>query len=157
MWLGVPSEFGKECIILISNPQTLSDRDVNVLYNACDIGLNTTAGEGFGLCQIEHVALGAPQVCQKIGGLQDFLNSDNSTLIEPKMRCYIDKHRDGIGGISELGDVQEYADAIWKYYTDKKLYEKHSRNGRAYILQHYRWPTMVDHFHKILVDMKTRL
>jgi len=154
---GVPFEFGKECIVCIPNPQQLSDRDINILYNACDIGLNTCEGEGFGLCQIEHLAVGSPQVVQRIGGLQEFLTNDNSILVDTKLRYYIDKHRDPIGGIAEVGDPKDFADAIWKYYTDKKLLEKHSKAGRINILQHYRWSTVVDHFHNILKDMPTRL
>jgi glycosyltransferase involved in cell wall biosynthesis len=153
MLLGVPLTFGQECIIAIANPQQLSDSDINVLYNACDIGLNTCEGEGFGLCQIEHLALGCPQVCQKIGGLQEFLNENNSILVDTKWRYYIDKHRDGIGGISEVGDTNDYAAAIWKYYTDKKLYIKHANQGRSDIIQHYKWETVVDHMHRILQDL----
>lgn len=154
MLLNVPFDFGRECIVAIANPQQLSDRDINVLYNSCDIGLNTCEGEGFGLCQIEHLALGCPQVCPKIGGLQEFANNNNSQVIETKWRYYIDKHRDGIGGIAEIGDPVDYAEAIWKYYSDPKLLTKHSKAGRNEIIQHYKWETVVDHFHKILLDIK---
>jgi glycosyltransferase involved in cell wall biosynthesis len=153
MLLGVPIEFGKECLVAIANPQQLSDSDINVLYNCCDIGLNTCEGEGFGLCQIEHLALGCPQVAPKIGGLQEFMNDNNSILIDAKWRYYIDKNRDGIGGIAEIGDTNDYAAAIWKYYSDPKLYSKHAKNGRAEILQNYRWVSVVDHFHRILQDI----
>ena len=153
MLLDVPFDFGKECIIAVANPQQLSDRDINVLYNSCDVGLNTCEGEGFGLCQIEHLALGCPQVCPKIGGLQEFANANNSHVIETKWRYYVDKHRDGIGGIAEIGDPVDYAEAIWKYYSDPKLLSKHSKAGRNEIIQHYKWETVVDHFHKILLDI----
>lgn len=152
--LGVPFEFGKECIIPVPNPQLLSDRDINILYNSCDIGINTCEGEGFGLCQIEHMAVGSPQVVQRIGGMQEFLNSDNSILVDTKIRYYIDKSRDTIGGIAELGDPQDFADAVWKYYTDRKLLDKHAKAGRVNILQHYRWNTVVDHFHTILSHIR---
>ena len=153
MLLDVPFDFGKDCIIGVANPQQLSDRDINVLYNSCDVGLNTCEGEGFGLCQIEHLALGCPQICPKIGGLQEFANNNNSQVIETKWRYYIDKHRDGIGGIAEIGDPVDYAEAIWKYYSDPKLLAKHSKAGRTEIIQHYKWETVVDHFHKILLDI----
>ena len=77
----VPIQFGKECVVAIAKPQQLSDRDINILYNACDIGLNTAEGEGFGLCASEHAAIGCPQVAQKIGGMQEFLNDKNSIVI----------------------------------------------------------------------------
>jgi glycosyltransferase involved in cell wall biosynthesis len=154
MLRGVPCEFAKECIIGIANPQQLSDSDINILYNSCDIGLNTCEGEGFGLCQIEHLAVGSPQVCSKIGGLQEFLNAKNSILVDAKMRYYIDKHRDGIGGIAEMGMPEDFADAIWKYYTDPKLVHTHAAAGRKYILQHYKWSTVVEHMYDILFDIR---
>ena len=43
-------------------PGPVSDVDLNRLYNACAIGINTAAGEGFGLVSFEHAATGAPQV-----------------------------------------------------------------------------------------------
>jgi len=40
----------------------VSDDDLNVIYNACDVGLNTSTGEGWGLVAFEHAATGAAQV-----------------------------------------------------------------------------------------------
>ncbi len=39
-----------------------SDAQLNQLYNACDVGLNTSEGEGWGLIAFEHAATGAAQV-----------------------------------------------------------------------------------------------
>jgi glycosyltransferase involved in cell wall biosynthesis len=137
----------------LMNPQQLSDKDINVLYNACDIGLNTCEGEGWGLCQSEHAAVGCPQVAPRIGGMQEFLNDDNSIPIHAKWRYYIDKQRDGIGGIAEIADTTEYADAIWKYYNDTALMERHGKESRRQILTHFRWETVVNHFHRVLQDI----
>jgi glycosyltransferase involved in cell wall biosynthesis len=38
------------------------DGDLNLIYNACDVGLNTAAAEGWGLVSFEHAATGAAQV-----------------------------------------------------------------------------------------------
>ncbi len=35
---------------------------LNLIYNACDIGLNTASGEGWGLAAFEHAATGAAQI-----------------------------------------------------------------------------------------------
>jgi glycosyltransferase involved in cell wall biosynthesis len=147
---GVPIEYGQSCLITLTKPQQMSDRDINILYNACDVGLNTCEGEGFGLCQIEHAAVAHPQIAPRIGGLQDFLADTHSCLIEPKWKYYIDKHRDGIGGIAEVGDPKDYANAIWKYYIDQKLFNKHAIAARKYILRHYRWTDVVDNFYSII-------
>lgn len=152
--LDVPFEFGKQCLVAVAKPQQMSDGDINVLYNACDIGLNTCEGEGWGLCQSEHAAVGCPQVAPKIGGMQEFLKEDHSSLIQAKWRYYIDRQRDGIGGIAEVGDTMEYADAIWNYYINPELVKEHGAKARKYILQHYRWETVVNHFHRVLHNIK---
>jgi D-inositol-3-phosphate glycosyltransferase len=41
---------------------SLDDASLNLLYNACDVGLNTSEAEGWGLIPFEHAATGAPQV-----------------------------------------------------------------------------------------------
>lgn len=145
--LGIPMEVGKEYITSLAKPQQMSDRDINVLYSACDIGLNTCEGEGFGLCQFEHMAVGCPQVAPNIGGFREFMNNGNSTPVDARWFYHIDKQRDGIGGRAEVADPKDYADAIWKYYTNPALVEKHGKKARREILQHYRWETVVDHFY----------
>jgi glycosyltransferase involved in cell wall biosynthesis len=148
---GISMEVGKEYIASVPKPQQLSDQDINILYNACDIGLNTCEGEGFGLCQFEHAAVGCPQVAPNIGGFKEFLHNKNSTLVDAKWSYYIDKQRDGIGGMAEVGDPKDYAEAIWKYYTNPTLLAKHGTTSRKEILTHYRWETMVDHFANLLL------
>lgn len=41
---------------------SFSDERLNLLYNACDIGLNTSEREGWGLVAFEHAATGAAQI-----------------------------------------------------------------------------------------------
>ncbi|MEA2466332.1 MAG: D-inositol-3-phosphate glycosyltransferase, partial [Thermoleophilaceae bacterium] len=40
----------------------VSDKHLNLIYNACDVGVNTASAEGWGLVSFEHAAAGAPQV-----------------------------------------------------------------------------------------------
>ena len=40
----------------------INDTDLNLLYNACDVGINTSMGEGWGLVSFEHGAAGAAQI-----------------------------------------------------------------------------------------------
>jgi glycosyltransferase involved in cell wall biosynthesis len=147
---GLPKTLIPEYVFFLPNAQMLSDRDINVLYNACDVGLNTCDGEGFGLCQFEHLALKKPQVAPNVGGFREFLTPQNSILVEPKWRYYVDTVRDGIGGMAEIGDLKDYADGLWKYYQNPLLAKKHGLRGRDDILHHYRWESMVDVFYDIL-------
>ena len=40
----------------------VSDEKLNRIYNACDVGVNTAMGEGWGLVSLEHAACGIPQI-----------------------------------------------------------------------------------------------
>ena len=40
----------------------VGDDELNLLYNACDVGINTAMGEGWGLVSCEHGAAGAAQI-----------------------------------------------------------------------------------------------
>jgi glycosyltransferase involved in cell wall biosynthesis len=39
-----------------------SDEQLNLLYNACDVGITTTTGEGWGMVSFEHAATRAAQI-----------------------------------------------------------------------------------------------
>lgn len=40
----------------------VSDEQLNLIYNACDVGVNTSTSEGWGLVAFEHAATGAAQL-----------------------------------------------------------------------------------------------
>jgi D-inositol-3-phosphate glycosyltransferase len=45
----------------------LSAERLNLVYNACDVGLNTSMAEGWGLVSFEHAATGAAQIVPGFG------------------------------------------------------------------------------------------
>jgi glycosyltransferase involved in cell wall biosynthesis len=147
----VPFEYAKETIQAVQQPQKLSDREINILYNSCDIGLNTADGEGYGLCGFEGAALGRAQVSANLGGMKEFLNPNNSILVDPVMSIYLDNKGKGIGGKAELTNPHEYAEAFWKYFSNPELVEKHGKKSRENILTHYRWETLVTYFYKTII------
>jgi D-inositol-3-phosphate glycosyltransferase len=40
----------------------IDDEQLNRIYNTCDVGINTSTGEGWGLVALEHAATGRPQL-----------------------------------------------------------------------------------------------
>jgi len=150
----VPLDYVLQTIHTIQNPQGLSDRDINILYNACDVGLNTADGEGFGLCGFEGLALGKAQISSYVGGMREFLNDNIAILIKPKINIYLDNKSNGIGGVAELTDPHDYAEAFWKYFSNPDLVEKHGIRGRQHILTNYKWKNMIDYlYNKILLKL----
>jgi len=64
--LGLARGLGIESRLLLTTvaperPQ-VADAHLNLIYNACDAGINTSTGEGWGLVAMEHAATGAPQI-----------------------------------------------------------------------------------------------
>ena len=150
---GLTLEDGMKHLIIIDNPQQITDEEVNILYNVADIGFSTADGEGFGLCGFQQAAIGVPQVLPAIGGFLDFFSKDTSILIEPKISLYIDSSRDGVGGECQICDWKDFVDAIEAYYADKSLIEKHGQNARKNILTNYKWSDIGDKLYKICKDV----
>jgi hypothetical protein len=71
-----------------SPPNVWSDEAINQLYNVADIGINTSDGEGFGLCQLEHMYTGAPQVVTDVGSYRTFLDDTTAEFIPPSGKFY---------------------------------------------------------------------
>jgi glycosyltransferase involved in cell wall biosynthesis len=71
-----------------SGKNLLGDDTVNQLYNVCDIGINTSDGEGFGLCQLEHMYTGAPQIVTDVGSYRTFLDDTVAEFIPSDGRTY---------------------------------------------------------------------
>ena len=75
-------------VVDTSPPNVIGDEGINQLYNASDIGINTSDGEGFGLCQLEHMHTGAPQVVTDIGSYRSFLSEAVARFVPPKVDVY---------------------------------------------------------------------
>jgi glycosyltransferase involved in cell wall biosynthesis len=148
----VPLEYVKSTIIEVTMPQQLSDKEINILYNCCDVGCNNCNGGGYELTIFECLGLGKPQVSSFVGGIKEYLNTENSTPIEPKIYQYLDNKTNGIGGKAELTDPHEFAIGFWKYLHNPELADKHGKNGRENILKNYRWETLVEYFYKQVLN-----
>jgi glycosyltransferase involved in cell wall biosynthesis len=154
---GLTLQDGMKHVILLDNPQLLSDEDVNFLYNVADIGLNTCDGEGFGLCNFQQAAIGIPQIVPNIGGFREFFDKDTALLVEPKMTYYVDNSRDMVCGEAELCDYHDYANAIETYYKNRDLMKQHGINARKKILEQYPWEKFGDKLYGIIKDVAKEL
>jgi glycosyltransferase involved in cell wall biosynthesis len=85
--LGVAKACGVlERIVLTGHPlrhPEVPDATLNLIYNACDVGINTSAAEGWGLCSFEHAATRAAQVVPSHTACAE-LWSGAAVLLEPE-------------------------------------------------------------------------
>ena len=104
---------------IFSNPKPLhaSDEFVNLVYNACDVGMNTCCGEGFGLTNIEHGLLGKPQIVSGIPALRETMK-DFATFVEPRLWTTVSKY-ESHGGEIAMFEADDFADALDRAYRGK--------------------------------------
>jgi glycosyltransferase involved in cell wall biosynthesis len=110
-----PTTYGQRLITIDTTPPSTyySDEIINQIYGAADIGVNTSNGEGFGLCQLEHMATGAPQVVLDIGGYRAFLDESTGVLIKPSSYEYLAQMA-GVGATQVSATGDEVAEAMKK-------------------------------------------
>lgn len=109
-------------------PGPISDQALTELYNACALGLNTSAGEGFGLVSFEHAACGVPQLLPDLPPLRE-LWQDAAILLGPPARV---RTRWSPLLMSEL-QPDHVAQGFKKALSDPKQYQtlSHSALARA--------------------------
>lgn len=61
-----------------------SDEQLNLLYNACDVGITTVTGEAWGMVSFEHAATGAAQIVPRHTSLADLWDGA-AEFVEPVM------------------------------------------------------------------------
>lgn len=130
---------------IIENPQDLNDKIVNLLYCASDVGINTCDGEGWGLCNFEHMAYGKPQIVPRHDSFNVFCNEENSIQISPKWSYYVDTMRDANGGEADVVDPVDVAEAISTYANYNTLIKSHG-NLAAEDIKRFSWTNVATEF-----------
>lgn len=147
--LNVPLQFHAHKLMVSNSQMTYTDDLINELYNASDVGITATEGEGFGLCQFEAMGVGVPQVVPHIGGFRDFCTKRNSMLVEPKFKLYLANSVSSVGGVGEYVIPQDVAKAAEEYLYDSELRKKHGEEARKTVLS-YKWSTEVANLAELL-------
>jgi glycosyltransferase involved in cell wall biosynthesis len=115
--------YAKRLLLVDTSAKAVPDSSINEIYNAADIGINTSDGEGFGLCQIEHLYTGAPQIVTDIGTYRTFMDDKVCGFVQPTDRCYF-------SGTMPLGlwaptfDYKELATQMETIIADLPTYKK---------------------------------
>lgn len=86
--LDIQTHGRKVLVVDTAPPNILADEAINQIYNAANIGINTSDGEGYGLCQLEHMYTGAPQVVTDVGSYRTFLSEDVAEFVPSDGRSY---------------------------------------------------------------------
>jgi glycosyltransferase involved in cell wall biosynthesis len=123
-------------VFISPKPMHLTDEEVNDIYNAGDVGISTTRGEGFGLTPVEHMYLNRPQVVTGIPALKETMGQ-YAHFVEPKLWIRIGE-AENHDGETALCDYRDFADHL--QYCFKNPNEL--PNAREYLREKYSWDHM---------------
>ena len=134
-------------------PPNVSVEMLNTIYNACDVGVNTCRGEGWGLVNFEHAACGVPQVvpdhtsCKEIfEGYGELIRCDHidvDTNYAREMPCPSSDH---------LAEILEYL------YQDKGIREWVGTRCRERVMDtQFSWDTVASQFGGIFEDVMNQV
>lgn len=107
--------------------QAVSVGKLNQIYNACDIGVNTSLGEGWSLPNMEHAITGAPQIVPDHSACGE-IYKDCGVLVPTIHNLMIDG---GAMTVGKLVDPVDVAKAMELLYTNKELYKDLSEKSIA--------------------------
>lgn len=128
------------------------------LINVCDTFLSLHRAEGFGLGLAEAMLLGKPVIGTGYSGNMDFMNRENSCLVDYKL---IPVGRDAYpyweGQVWADPDIDQAAGYMRSLYENQNYREKIAAKGQAYILQHHSFSEIGRRMQKRLNEIDSRL
>ena len=145
--------YGTRLLTIDTTPPTTyyNDETINQLYNACDIGINTSNGEGFGLCQLEHLATGAPQVVLDLGGYRSFMNEEVAAFVPITSYEYM-QQGSGVGLIEHTSTPELVCDALEKAL---RMLNAETREKCVNIGKSRPWSKICDAFLESIIQTKS--
>jgi len=142
--LGVRLDIDDRIIVTNTNTgvQTVTVEELNAIYNGCDVGINTSTGEGWGLTNIEHAITGAPQIVPAHSACKE-LFEDVGELIPVSFPYTADKFMTR-GMLVSSDDV---ANALQNVYDDKKHFKwMQDASIEKFSRPEYQWSTIAEQF-----------
>jgi glycosyltransferase involved in cell wall biosynthesis len=130
----------------------IDDRELNLLYNACDVGINTSMGEGWGLVSFEHGAAGAAQIVPAHSACAEIW-SGRAEMIVPA-RSYIPEF-----SALELAEVSAagVAQALGNLYDNPQRRQQLAQAAfEAAQNPAYSWDTIAGRFDDLFAELAQR-
>jgi glycosyltransferase involved in cell wall biosynthesis len=104
-----------------STHNCLPIEQLNKVYNAVDVGVNTCIGEGWGLVNTEHAATGVAQIVPDHTSLKEIFNG------VPRIACHGSETDRNYGLERKLPEPESLAELLTAYYEDRALLKQHGQ------------------------------
>jgi glycosyltransferase involved in cell wall biosynthesis len=119
-------------------------RDMNALYNAFDLFVSTSRGEGFGLTIAEAAMCGVPIVAQNVSAIPEVVGP-GGILLEPKGLITVPAGQD-----VWLPDVEAFTDAIERLYMSRGARRELGMAGHEHVRTSFSWDAAAASFHEYI-------
>jgi glycosyltransferase involved in cell wall biosynthesis len=135
------------------NPQSFdsfrgwSEEDLVALYNAADVFVSTSRGEGFGLTIGEAMACGVPVVAQNVSAIPEVVG-DGGILIDPVGEITTPSGKD-----NWLADVPAFTAALQRLYQSRGLRRDLGQKAREHVVKSFSWDVAAQQFHGHIGDV----
>lgn len=119
-------------------------QDLNALYNAADVFISTSRGEGFGLTIAEALACGVPVIAQNVSAIPEVVGP-GGILVEPIAMLTVPSGED-----VWLADVEGFENALERIYQSSGLRRNLGAAGRAHVVESFSWDTAAARFDEFI-------
>lgn len=127
--------------------QGWEEQDMAVLYNAADLFVSTSWGEGFGLTLAEASACGLPIVAQNCSSITEVVGP-GGILIEPERLITVMAGQD-----QWLPNVDAFTEAIEKLYLSRGARRDLGQQGHDHVVANFSWDTAAAQFDELITGL----
>jgi glycosyltransferase involved in cell wall biosynthesis len=125
---------------------------LNWIYNCCDVGINTSVGEGWGLVPFEHAATGAPQIVPDNSASAEVFGEGRGLLLPCREETVTTPKILTEGRVTTVDAV---ADALQYAYDSPEDMEERAEKMFDYInLPKFNWGNIAMQWHEIFQKVK---
>lgn len=121
-----------------------TEADLIGLYNAADIFVSTSWGEGFGLTLGEAAACALPIVAQGVASITEVVGP-GGILLKPERLTAVESGQD-----QWLPDVRKFTIAIERLVVSAGLRQSLGEAGRAHVVSTFSWDDAARRFHELI-------
>ena len=127
----------------------VDDAKLNLLYNACDVGITTSMGEGWGLVSFEHGAAGAAQIVPDHSACAEIW-SGRAEMIPPARRYIPEFSTLEMGEVSVEGTAQALNNL---YYDPQRRQQLAQAAFEAAQNPDYSWEAIAERFDRLFGEL----
>jgi D-inositol-3-phosphate glycosyltransferase len=137
----------------LSPSASVSIEHLNIIYNAMDVGINTSMGEGWGLVNVEQACCKVPQIVPNYSATAEIFSPEEALHIN------IERTAPHQGILTEGGiiDVDHAAELLERLYQDRKLGKTLAENAyQKFARTEYTWKAIGKQWEEVFLEMKEK-